>query len=133
MELFAPSGGTTAIPPSPKESNLLIRPATVRRHPAVLQPLEDDVGVLLYLVVVREATRWTLQRYPFRIDAFVILPEHLHAIWTLPPDDTDFSIRWRMIKTRFVRSLPKTEPLTRTHVARGERGIWQRRFWEHLI
>jgi putative transposase len=82
---------------------------------------------------LREATVWTVRRYPFRIDAFVVLPEHLHAIWTLPPNDTDFSIRWRMIKTRFVRALPTIEPLTRTMVERGERGIWQRRFWEHQI
>jgi len=82
---------------------------------------------------LREATQWTLSRYPFRIDVFVVLPEHMHAVWTLPPDDMNFSIRWRMIKTRFARAIPKTEYLSRTRQARGERGIWQRRFWEHLI
>jgi putative transposase len=89
--------------------------------------LTDNIDTL------REATRWTVRRYPFRIDAFVVLPEHLHAIWTLPPGDTDFSTRWRMIKTRFVRALPNTEPLTRSRIERGERGVWQRRFWEHQI
>ena len=62
-----------------------------------------------------------------------MLPEHLHAIWTLPPDDADFSSRWRLIKSRFVRALPNNEPLSRTRIERGERGIWQRRFWEHYI
>jgi putative transposase len=74
-----------------------------------------------------------MRRYPFHIDALVVLPDHLHAVWTLPPDDADFSTRWRLIKTRFVRSLPKSEHLSPVRQARGERGIWQRRFWEHLI
>ena len=89
--------------------------------------LTDNIDAL------REVTRWTVRHYPFRIDAFVVLPEHLHAIWTLPSDDTDFSTRWRMIKTRFVRTLPNVEPLTGSMVERGERGVWQRRFWEHHI
>jgi putative transposase len=80
-----------------------------------------------------DATRWTRERYPFHVDAFVVLPDHLHAVWTLPPDDADFSVRWRMIKTRFAKSVPKGEALTLVRRARGERGIWQRRFWEHLI
>jgi len=82
---------------------------------------------------LREATAWTMRRHPFRIDAFVVLPDHLHAIWTLPENDADFSTRWRLIKTRFATALPRTEWLSRTRAARGERGIWQRRFWEHLI
>jgi putative transposase len=82
---------------------------------------------------LREATRKTRQRYPFRMDAFVVLPDHIHAVWTLPPDDADFSMRWRLIKSGFARSIPKRERLSRVRQARGERGIWQRRFWEHLI
>jgi putative transposase len=89
--------------------------------------LTDHVDAL------REATRETRQRYPFRIDAFVVLPDHLHAVWTLPAGDADFSIRWRLIKSRFARSIPKLEQLTGVQQKRGERGIWQRRFWEHLI
>jgi REP element-mobilizing transposase RayT len=61
------------------------------------------------------------------------LPDHLHAIWQLPPGDHDFSTRWRLIKTRFARALPKRERLSAVRAARHERGIWQRRFWEHLI
>lgn len=82
---------------------------------------------------LRMATRKTKQRYPFRIDAFVILPDHLHAIWTLPENDTDFSLRWRLIKIHFSKSLPKTEYRDRVRKKKGERGIWQRRFWEHAI
>lgn len=71
---------------------------------------------------------------PFAIDAIVVLPNHLHCIWTLPPDDADFSTRWRLIKSHFVRALPyQSERLSQRRVAKKERGIWQRRFWEHLI
>jgi putative transposase len=61
------------------------------------------------------------------------LPDHLHAVWTLPPGDGDFSTRWRLVKSRFARSLPRLERLSAVREARRERGIWQRRFWEHLI
>jgi putative transposase len=57
----------------------------------------------------------------------------MHAVWTLPPADVDFSTRWRLIKSHFARSLPKGEWLSPVRRARGERGVWQRRFWEHLI
>jgi putative transposase len=82
---------------------------------------------------LRSAFEETRKKYPFEVAAIVILPDHLHAIWTLPPDDADFSIRWRLIKTRFAKSLPKVEGRSEVRQARGERGIWQRRFWEHLI
>jgi putative transposase len=82
---------------------------------------------------LRRAIVATRVKFPFVIDAFVVLPDHIHAIWTLPPGDADFSTRWRLIKNRFARSLPKQEPLTSVRMVRGERGIWQRRFWEHLI
>lgn len=73
------------------------------------------------------------QRHPFSIDAMVILPDHLHAVWTLPDGDADFSKRWMLIKSAFSRSLPKTENLKSGRIKKRERGIWQRRFWEHLI
>jgi putative transposase len=81
----------------------------------------------------QDAIQKTQRRFPFEIDAPVVLPEHLHAIWTLPSGDTDFSVRWRLIKSQFSKDLPKTEHRTATRVRRGERGIWERRFWEHLI
>jgi putative transposase len=86
-----------------------------------------------HVAVLREAIAATRQSYPFDIDAFVVLPDHLHAIWSLPPGDSDFSTRWRLIKNRFARALPRTERLSAVRAARNERGIWQRRFWEHLI
>ena len=89
--------------------------------------LVDEIELL------REAVTATRQSLTFTIDAFVVLPDHLHAVWSLPPGDSDFSTRWRLIKNRFARALPKQEARGAVRVARNERGIWQRRFWEHLI
>ena len=89
--------------------------------------LTDHIGEL------RLATLKTKRKFPFRIDAFVVLPDHIHAIWTLPDDDHDFSLRWRLIKNHFSKAMPKTEPRDKMRKAKGERGIWQRRFWEHAI
>jgi putative transposase len=86
-----------------------------------------------HITALREAVAATREKYDFTIHAFVVLPDHLHAILSLPPGDCDFSIRWRLIKTRFAKALPKQERLTPVRIARNERGIWQRRFWEHLI
>jgi putative transposase len=86
-----------------------------------------------HIAAVREAVATTRRSYAFTIDAFVVLPDHLHAVWTLPPGDHDFSMRWRLIKSRFARALPKRERRSTVRLARNERGIWQRRFWEHLI
>ena len=86
-----------------------------------------------HLALLRGAIAATKREYPFTIDAAVILPDHLHAIWTLPAGDADFSVRWRKIKGRFSRSLPRTERRSASRIVKGERGIWQRRFWEHWI
>jgi putative transposase len=86
-----------------------------------------------HIDALREAVRETRRRFPFHIDAMVVLPDHMHAVWTLPDGDCDFPVRWRGIKVRFSRSIPRGEALTATRRARGERGIWQRRYWEHLI
>ncbi|WP_370307979.1 REP-associated tyrosine transposase [Sinimarinibacterium flocculans] len=83
--------------------------------------------------VLRAAFRKVRRRYPFTIDAIVILPDHFHTVWTLPPGDADFSTRMRLIKSTFSRALPATEHLSAVRSARGERGVWQRRFWEHAI
>jgi len=82
---------------------------------------------------LRRAFRQIRRRHPFTIDAMVVLPDHLHAVWTLPDGDADFSTRWRQIKSAFSRGLPAVEPISRSRVARGERGIWHRRYWEHTI
>lgn len=71
--------------------------------------------------------------HPFDINAIVVLPDHLHCQWTLPAGDTDYSTRWALIKARFSRQIPKTELIRLSRAIKGERGIWQRRFWEHAI
>jgi putative transposase len=86
-----------------------------------------------HVEMLRDAFAETQKKYPFEIVAIVVLPNHLHAVLALPPDDADFSTRWRLIKTQFVKSLPKREWRSAVRRTRGERGIWQRRFWEHLI
>ncbi len=82
---------------------------------------------------LRAAFREVKQAHPFEMEASVILPDHLHCIWTLPEDDDDFSTRWRQIKTAFSRRLPKIERRSESRLNKGERGIWQRRFWEHGV
>jgi putative transposase len=82
---------------------------------------------------LRSAVRKTKIKHPFHIDAWVVLPDHLHCIWTLPENDADYSMRWREIKKAFSKSIPKTEYRSKTRIHRHERGIWQYRFWEHTI
>ncbi len=72
-------------------------------------------------------------RHPFDTLAIVVLPEHLHAISMLPNDDANFAMRWALIKARFSRKLPKHEAISASRRTKGERGIWRRRYWEHLI
>jgi putative transposase len=71
-------------------------------------------------------------RAPFHIDAWVVLSNHMHCLWRLPQDDADFPGRWRAIKTGFAKSLPIGEPRSPVMTRRGERSIWQRRYWEQL-
>lgn len=97
--------------------------------------LEDRRSDLLvrHVDTLRAAVRTVRLTRPFRIDAFVVLPDHLHAVWTLPDGDDDFPTRWRLIKKAFSRRLPAGEPRSASRTRRGERGIWQRRYWEHAI
>jgi putative transposase len=76
--------------------------------------------------LLRKVVKQVKQRYPFYINAWVVLPEHMHAIWTLPEGDSNFSLRWRLIKSGFSTALPKTESLSQVRQAARERGIWQR-------
>jgi putative transposase len=82
---------------------------------------------------LRTVVRKVKHGHPFEIIAWVVLPEHIHAIWALPPNDADYSLRWSQIKGGFSRRIPKGEPMSESRSSKGERGIWQRRFWEHLI
>jgi putative transposase len=63
----------------------------------------------------------------------VVLPDHLHCVWTLPPEDADYASRWKNIKMAFSRQIPATEALSDVRARLDERGIWQRRYWEHTI
>jgi putative transposase len=83
--------------------------------------------------LLRTAVRRVRAHHPFEIDACVVLPDHLHCIWTLPPDDDRYSLRWRLIKSIVSKGLPPAERRPRKLCVRSERGIWQRRFWEHTI
>ncbi len=82
---------------------------------------------------LRLAFRKTRQDHRFDIVAMVVLPDHLHTLWQLPEDDANYPMRWNLIKRRFSRALPKKERISASRQKKGERGIWQRRYWEHLI
>lgn len=83
--------------------------------------------------VLRAAVHKVKSAHRFHIDAMVILPDHLHAVWTLPAGDYDYATRWMLIKAGFSRQIPKDERRNNSRIAKGERGIWQRRYWEHVI
>ncbi len=89
--------------------------------------LTDRVGDL------RHAVRRVRALTPFRIDAWVVLAHHMHTIWTLPERDDDVLRRWRAIKDLFSRRLDPVEQVSVSRASQGERGIWQRRYWEHAI
>jgi putative transposase len=86
-----------------------------------------------YIDVLRASVKNVKHRHPFHIDAFVVMPDHLHAVWTLPTRDADFATRWMLIKAGFSRHIAHGERRNASRIAKGERGIWQRRYWEHLI
>lgn len=85
--------------------------------------------------ILRSALREVRARRPFKIDAIVLLPDHLHTVWTLPPGDTDYSVRWRQVKSLFTkRWLAAGQQQGTQSVSRhlkGEQGVWQRRYFEH--
>jgi putative transposase len=82
---------------------------------------------------LRRAFRHVRARHPFTLDAIVVMPEHLHAIWTLPVGDADYSTRWQLIKAVFSRGIEAVEQRSKSRAAKDERGIWQRRYWEHTL
>jgi putative transposase len=85
--------------------------------------------------ILRNSFRHTIELMPFMIVACVILPDHMHFIWALPPESSDYSTRWRLVKTHFTRHwcLEGTQSEKASRVRKGEQHVWQRRFWEHLI
>ena len=82
---------------------------------------------------LRRAYAHVWQSAPWQTDAIVVLPDHLHAIWTLPPGDSDFSDRWRRIKREFTVITGLTGARSASKHRKGEAGLWQRRFWEHCL
>lgn len=96
---------------------------TVNLAERKLSLLTDHVELL------RAAFRETRRCHPFMIDAIVVLPDHLRY----PEGDPDFAMRWQLIKAAFSRRLARTERISRSGSAKGERGIWQRRYSEHAI
>ncbi|APX11802.1 REP-associated tyrosine transposase [Tateyamaria omphalii] len=82
---------------------------------------------------LRAAMRKTKDQHPFEISEIVVLGDVIHTMWRLPPGDADFSKRWRMLKSMFSRNVDAPEDVSGQHLRPGEKGLWQRRFWEHAI
>jgi putative transposase len=85
--------------------------------------------------LLRNAFRYVMRQHPFKIDAIVILPDHLHSIWTLSEKDADFSTHWRLIKSHFSRQCDAQYHgnISISRQYKKEKAVWQRRFWEHQI
>ncbi len=86
-----------------------------RHHHLLTEPIDT----------LRAAFRSVRSRWSFRIEAMVVLPDHLHRLWILPPHDADFSTRWRLIKSSFARAIAPGERLSVRRRLKQERGIWQ--------
>jgi putative transposase len=97
--------------------------------------LADRASTLLTdrIDLLRHVTRQVRRHHPFEIVAMVVMPDHLHAIWQLPEGDAAYPQRWSLIKAGFSRGIPKQEIIQDSRLAKRERGIWQRRYWEHQI
>lgn len=99
--------------------------------------LRDRASSLLtiYIDELRLAYQKVQQKMPFTTDAIIILPDHIHAMWTLPQNDYDYSTRIRLFKSHFSKQLPVQIKQTnnKSRQKRGETGVWQRRYWEHTI
>jgi len=81
---------------------------------------------------LRQAYRVVQERRPFETIAVCILPDHLHALWSLPEHDADFAMRWSLIKSGFSRGI-EARQRSESKTSRREKGVWQRRYWEHAI
>lgn len=102
---------------------------TLHRQPILV---EADIRTAL-----REAIQAVRTSLPFTIEAWVLLPDHLHAIWNLPQGDADFATRWRIIKTKVTQCcgtrLLREEYLTARRREKHQSSLWQNRYWEHEI
>jgi putative transposase len=93
----------------------------------------DNDLLVRHVELLRDVVRMVRRAHPFVIHGWVVLPDHMHCVIELPHGNADFAMRWRLIKAGFSKQLPATERRSDVRLARGERGIWQRRYWEHLI
>jgi putative transposase len=82
---------------------------------------------------LRRAYAGTEKRLPFKTVAICILPDHIHALWQLPHGDADYAARWSLLKSGFSRGLPAAKKRSTSKIMKREKGIWQRRYWEHAI
>ncbi len=98
-----------------------------------LQQRQGNTLLTQHIDELRSAVALVKKHHPFIIHGWVVLPKHLHCVIELPENDSDYSTRWRLIKMAFSKAIPKTEKRSHVRIRRGERGIWQRRYWEHLI
>jgi putative transposase len=89
--------------------------------------------LLKEITLLRAIFRRVHHLHPFTIDAIVILPDHIHAVFTLPENDSDYSLRWNLIKGYFSKEIQTKGLISASRKSKKERGTWQRRFWEHLI
>ena len=105
-------------------------PEVAHYFTVALNQAGDDL-LVLEIERLRQAVRLTRAERPFKIAAWVVLPDHLHTIWTLPAGDDDATARWRRIKTRFSTSLGQAIGQSRRSCRM--RGVWQRGFWHHRI
>jgi len=97
-----------------------------------LQRHNNDL-LIRHIDALRDAIATVKKTHPFIIHGWVVLPEHLHCVIELPEGDADFKTRWMLIKLLFSKAIPKNERRSEVRIQRRERGIWQRRYWEHLI
>jgi putative transposase len=97
-----------------------------------LQRKQNDL-LIRHMDHLKRAISTVKKTHPFKIHAWLVLPEHMHSVIELPEGDSDFATRWRLIKMLFSRVISKDEFRSEVRKQRRERGIWQRRYWEHLI
>jgi putative transposase len=97
--------------------------------------LADRSSALLveHVSALRRVIQKVRSAHPFEIQAIVVLPDHLHTICTLPTGDADYGMRWSWIKAGFSRGISAAEQVSSSRLYKRERGIWQRRYWEHQI
>jgi len=88
--------------------------------------------LLKHVDLLRQSFYQMKKERNLHVNAIVILPDHIHTVWTLPPGDNDYSNRWKMVKGLFTKSL-KEKGFSFKHNHKGEHQLWQPRYWEHTI